>query len=465
MLSHSALFSSTRYTIPRLQLLDEMVAKILSANMLANIDLQNTYIVGVQHILETTVTLFDALNKLGIPYKNMFFSGKCYSTAEVIAHEVRARGINLMPSNKPDEPGEYDKYCRKGITHMWEVFNAAIRDKQVDRIIVLDEGGRSLEGMPSHMRFKYQVAAIEQTRAGLFSNTVNLLPFPLIEVASSAAKVILEPPLIATAIVNRFKSLLKRIPFTVDTVFGVIGNGAIGRGLITYLLSLDLQVIVYDEDQNAFHDFVEEKNFIRLGGAQEVFANATIVFGCTGKDITSGLDMRAIITRDTTLISCTSEDKEFKSLLQTIARQSVVSFDTLSDITCTANNGSKINILQGGFPFNFDRKPWNVPAEDIEVTQGLLLGSCVQAMLCANKPKQDSHTINRGDRQILNPYIQQFVALHWLARQRADRYSHKVLDIFSDIHCIKQKSGSGIYKEDQVLLEFCNKNWVPRAKL
>lgn len=462
-------FKPAEYKIPRLPIVDGMVSLVKQCKMLP--DLGNTYFIGVQHILETTVTLFDALIEIGVKPENMYFSGKCYSTAPEIEEQVLKRGIKLMPSNKPEEPGEYEKYCRKNISRMWERFIGEINNKHVDRIIILDEGGRCLEGMPEFIGFKYCLAAIEQTRAGLYSESVNLLPFPLIEVASGAVKKILEPPLIAEAILNRFKNLLTRLNPGQNTVFGIIGNGAIGNGLCRYLLTQGYTVIVYDQDENAFQNIIDNK-FYRLGSIEEIIAGSNIIFGCTGKDVTEKIDILSLVKKDKIFISCTSEDKEFRTLLRAMASQKVVSVDTLSDMVCLSANRSKIIILQGGFPFNFDRKPWNVPARDIEVTQGLLFGSCIQAISSATKPIEDGTTINRGSRQSLNPLIQHYVALRWLSKQKEGRYPHKIIEAFSDLQWI-QKSSGGEYHENSFITMCFNPeinsqelhNTAPRAKL
>jgi len=435
------------YPIPQLELLDDMVATVKDKHILP--DLSNTIFIGVQHILETTVTLFDSLIAIGIKPENMYFSGKCYSTSPEIEQQVRKRGINLMPSNKPEEPGEYQKYCTKGITKMWELCVEEISQKRVDMIIILDEGGRCLETMPEFIGLNYRVAAIEQTRGGLYSEAVALLPFPLIEVASSAVKKILEPPLIAEAILNRFKLLLGGLNPPQNTIFGIVGNGAIGYGLCRYILSQGYKVVVYDQNENAFENIVEV-TFFRLSSIESVISSANIIFGCTGKDITEGIDVLSIVKKEKRFISCTSEDKEFKSLLRLMSSKHAVAVDTLSDIVCLSHNDSKIIVAQGGFPFNFDRKPWNVPARDIEVTQGLLLGACIQAMTSATKPVSDGKTINKGSRQSLNPFIQSFVALHWLKKRNIEKHAAQKTEAFANIEWIKKNSG-GEYHQNSLI--------------
>jgi|GEM_PF-1600716 len=434
----STLFFTEKYKIPRLSLLDDMVATTQKNGSLP--DLSRTVFIGVQHILETTVTLFDALIALGVLPSNMYFSGKCYSTAPAIEAAVRARGIHLMPSNKPEKPGEYESYCQAGIAKMWEYCLNDIESKPVDRLIILDEGGRCLENMPGSVALDYRIAAIEQTRGGLYSETAHMLPFPLIEVATCAVKKHLEPPLIAIAVIQGIKNSLSQLNLTKHMTFGVIGNGVIGNAVCRYLISLGYRVCVFDESDAAFGGIISHHLF-RMENMFEVMTIADIVIGCTGKDITLGIDIPSIIKKDKIFISCTSEDKEFRSLLKFISTQGIGYFDSLSDITCLTRNGRKILIVQGGFPVNFNRKPCNVPADKIEVTQGLLLGSCLQAIYCAKKLADDGVTMNRGSRYALNAAVQRYVALHWLPRQENEAYPADYRDLFDNLSWIQKNSG------------------------
>lgn len=461
-------FKVADYPIPKLPVIDDIVKLVKQSNLLPN--LNKTAIIGVQHVLETTVTLFDGLIEFGIKPENMYFSGKCYSSAPEIEAQILKRGIKLMPAIKPRKPGDYAEVCRIGLENMWQVFSKDAETKNFDTIIILDEGGRCLEVMPKDIPLIYKVAAIEQARGGLYSKALEIVPFPLVEVASSAAKKVLEAPLIANAILTRVKDILIRMNFSKNLVFGVIGNGVIGHAVCDYLLSLGCKVMVYDQNQNTFTNIVN-KNFYRVDSILEVILWSNVVLGCTGKDITEGVDIINLVKQDTTFISCTSEDKEFNSLLKEIAKsKNTINIDTLGDITCLSSNGSKIKILQGGFPINFNRKPWNVPANQIEVTQGLLLGGCIQAILNAKKLVGDGVTINKSTKhQSLNPYIQYFVANHWLSRHQDLQYAMKYKEIFKNIEWVKRNSG-GVFFANELIeqsfkLEVNNCDFYPKAKL
>lgn len=446
----SHFFAPEKYKIPRLPLLDDMVAAVKKSGTLP--DLSRTVFIGVQHMLETTVTLFDALIALGVSPSNMYFSGKCYSSAPEIEAAVRERGIHLMRSNAPEEPGRYQRYCQKSIIKMWSYCLKDIEQKTVDRLIILDDGARCLESMPGSAALSYPIAAIEQTRGGLYSQVIKKLPFPLIEVATCAAKKHLESHLIAIAAVYGIKKALNKLELNQNITFGVVGNGVIGNAICHYLISLGHYVYVFDQDKMAFEG-IRSHHVFRMEGISEVFTMADVIIGCTGQDITVGIDVPSLTKKHKIFISCSSEDKEFFSLLNFIAYQDPRYFAPLSDISYQTPDGSKILILQYGFPVNFDRTPSNVPANKIEITQGLLLGGCLQAIHCAKKLVDDGITMNCGSRQILNPIIQRYVASHWLPRQAKEDYPSEYLTLFNDLNWMEKNSGGKYYPD--ATLEAC----------
>lgn len=298
------------YPIPKLQLIDDMV-EVASNHKLPN--LSNTAFIGVQHMLETTVTLFDGLIKLGVKAQNMYFTGKCYSSAPAIEAEVQRRKIHLIPAGIPEKPGQYHEYARDNLRKMWKFFVDDIKRKKIERLIILDEGGRCLETMPENITFEYAIASIEQTRAGLYSKVINQRLFPLIDVASSAAKKYLESKLIATAVLDKVNKALAKLNLPDDTVCGIVGNGAIGYALAEYLLAKGYKVVVYDQSEAAFRGLFN-KNFYRVESIKQVIVNAQYIFSCTGKDISQELDILNLASSDKIFISCSSEDKEFLSL-------------------------------------------------------------------------------------------------------------------------------------------------------
>lgn len=158
------------------------------------------------------------------------------------------------------------------------------------------------------------------------------------------------------------------------------------------------------------------------------------------------IDMFEIIYKDTTFISCTSEDKEFLSLLERIGEETKrLYFEPMSDIACLSNKGAKISIVKSGFPINFDKSPYSVPSKDIELTRALLLGACIQAILTASRPIDDGFTINQLNRHMLNPHIQQWVLRDWLKYQPLQRYPQELLNYFNNLEWVIANSGGDYY--------------------
>lgn len=438
-----ALYSTASSNIPRLEVLDKMVQSAKN-QPLPNLD--KTAFVGVQHLLETTATLFQSLIYLGVQPQNMFFSGKCYSTSPSVAKTIEGMGINILPGSKPERIGGYQAASKQDVITLWKQFEEVSQKREIDRVIILDDGGRCIEEMPNSIPFDYFSASIEQTRGGLYSNSLDRLVLPLIEVASSAVKKQIESPLIAETILLRVKKLLSGLNLNKQSVCGVVGNGSIGNAVARYLLSLGHHVIVYDENPTSFKEFADKKcKLHKMPNIETLISYSSFVFGCTGKDITKDIDIFDIVKNEITLISCTSEDKEFASLLEQISKEGKrFYFNPLSDITCLSNKGNKISILRGGFPINFNSSPFSVRSKDIEITRALLLGACIQAISVSNKPIDDNFVNNQQKRHMLDPYLQQFALKEWLKYQPKQRYNQELLNKFNDIEWIKTQSG-GIY--------------------
>ncbi|MCK4870909.1 MAG: hypothetical protein KAS93_07355 [Gammaproteobacteria bacterium] len=440
------------HPIPELQALNKMVSQIKEASITPNFN--KTIVVGAQHILETTSTLFEALIKLGIDPNKIYLTGKPYSTSETVAKTFINLGIQLMPDVIPGKPGEYQSACRRSIRRMWQQVQTDLRDKHqdVDTIIIVDDGFRCLEEMPPVLRFDYKVAGIEQTRGGLYSSISMGLPFPLIEVASSATKRHLEAPMIATAVFKSIKEFVTSINLQRDVVCGVVGNGAIGEAIASYLLKTGFKVVVFDTSPTAFSKVISNSNLFRLDSIESVIINAECIFGCTGKDITDGIDILNIAKgKRKIFISTTSEDREFLGLLKVIGEQCEPGTNPLDDINFKNHDECEIVIKNGGYPVNFDRAPWNVPAEDIELTQCLMLGAFIQATICAVKPVGDGVTLNKISRQMLDPNMQSYIVNIWKQiSNNKEKYSSDVFRLFENAGWITDNSGGEYHENEQM---------------
>ncbi len=440
--------SSTTH-IPSLPILKEM-AQCAKANGFSS--LQDTVIIGVQHILPTTASMFDVIiNQFGINPSDIFLTGKFYSSCLPVERYMRQRGIRLMKNKIPRRPGQFEELMHDTVHDMWMLLAEHLKKTKKNKVIIFDEGAHCLESIPKWLSFKYSFTSIEQTRFGLYADSVGTQLFPLIDVACSSAKKRLESPLISKAIIKKIKKILPKLKINPNTVFGVIGNGAIGSAIVEHLLSFGYKVVIYDGNENAFNN-IHHRNCLRVDKISGVIAGSNIVFGCTGRDISNGLNILGLVKDEITLISTSSQDVEFKALLKASdkIRFTKSENNTLSYLNLFSDSGAEIRILENGFPINFDKTALSDPADDMELTRGLLFGAFIQAVTVAQKPIDDGATLNSGSHLMLDPWVQQFVARCWLQRQKDDKHYQEKIDCFENIEWIKGNS-NGIYKENELL--------------
>lgn len=434
--------------IPKLPVITTMTQK---AKKMPFTNLDKTAVFGVQHMLTTTPNWLKAIVDLGIQPHNMYFTGKAYSSDPTVERKVQDLGINLFQFPPHKRIGAYQQHARRNMRFMWEQALDDIAKKNIETIIIIDEGARAIENMPAFSRLEYKVAGIEQTRGGLYNGNLHTTVCPIISVASAAAKMQLESILIGINILHHVKTFIKhKLKPKTKYVFGIIGNGNIGSALIKFLLSEGHHVCVYDENATTFQK--SANRLYRMSSVKTVFAQSDVIIGCTGKDCSRDQNFLEDMTGHKIILSASSEDKEFLSLLNEINKTSSDDYDVLSDITYSPHENAALNIVNGGFPINFNRKKETIAAKDIQLTRGLLFGAFLQALTVATKPADDGLTINSPRLLQLDPFMQKFVVDHWKTYQPEGRYPQSILDAFTSIDYIKDTSG-GVYQPNKLLEE------------
>ena len=147
-------------------------------------------------------------------------------------------------------------------------------------------------------------------------------------------------------------------------------------------------------------------------------------------------------------ISCSSEDKEFLTLLKLIQTESNSTkfFNPLQNIIWSLPNGAAIHLLRGGFPITFDGSDMGAPAHKIQLTRGLLLCALIQAITYLPRSK---HADLKG-RMMLHPQAQKFVAKEWFKANPDYGFSQQIINHFEDIDWITQHSG-GVFCESSFM--------------
>ena len=397
--------------------------------------LSGVTLVCVQHLLETTGSLIQTLVSLGLHPRNIYILGKAYSSNSSVEERLHRLGAHVVESGRQLRWGEYSTQLTEDVSRLWNHVAAGIEAQRPDALIILDDGGFCIKGMPPFRALP--VVGIEQTMSGLALLDVPP-PFPVIDVASSAAKQWIEPPMISEAVLARLQSY--RLP---DSPIGVVGFGNIGKAMTQTLSRIQSPILAFDENVGPEG---ESGTTVFCDSLGELFSKSATVFGCTGKDTLAGKGWWPQLTGERLLISCSSQDMEFRSILLSLndGNHRLVSSQQLtSEVTIPLGQG-RLRILRGGFPVNFDGSTESVPAADIQMTRGLLLGAILQAVSLIGS----GHI--RPLQTMLLPELQRLVVSEWIQIRASRRTSFEpwLLDRFlhDDLSWIANNSG-GAHQE------------------
>lgn len=393
---------------------------------------KKTLFICVQHLLFTNIDLFKAMIHLGALPNNIYILGKIYSTnlsAEKLLHNM---GIHIASRHNQDS----------GLTSFREAFDADILSmmdeilyrrgqETFDAIIILDDGGHCIKNYYQSVLFEnfknVPIMGVEQTSSGL--RFLQKPDYSTIEVASSALKQEVESLFIANAIVKKCQGIFENR----NKTFSVIGLGVIGRSLANLLIDFGFTVFTYDIDKIKNTSF---SRGITTQNIKEAFLKGDYIFGCTGKDITEKFNVNDSVLSNKVLISCSSGDNEFKSLLENVPLDKN---NVLSDLKIAQSNGKKITILGGGFPINLDTSGYSVKACDIQLTRALLLGGLIQAMLIIKSRLKPSKQL------MLDPFLQFFILQEWKKVGSMEMIHSPVVHKFFNVAAIKSKSGGTFF--------------------
>jgi S-adenosylhomocysteine hydrolase len=396
-------------------------------------------IVAIQHLFATTVSLFDEFFAAGLEASHAHLLGKSYSSVEGPAGRLRERGAHVtIPECAP--LGQYHSYQRAAVS-LWS--DKVLGDvAQRSGLIVLDEGGDLLRTVSTKAAALPSTCGIEQTRSGLRS--MAKLPFPVIQVADSALKRHLEPPIIANEIMAGLSAL--RLPLE-DLRIGILGVGSLGAAIAKRLARTQGEVLVYDISPDVMQRLGHQLHqAVACESLEALLSNADLILGCTGYDALAKVDWSKVKPMGAKhFVSCSSGDIEFRDLLERVPREGLNG--TIQNVTVTIQEIST-TIYNGGYPINFNRGRELSSANDIQLTRALLLGGVLQAAQMLRRNNADPGGV------MLNPDFQRLVAREWLVR-RPDlhkSYDSDVLRGIADRDWIAAHSGGTEVRDVELAL-------------
>jgi hypothetical protein len=239
---------------------------------------------------------------------------------------------------------------------------------------------------------------VEQTQRGLARTQRNDLKFPpLVSVASAGIKKIVESEFIGISVVKKLNELGV---LNGSKMVGIIGMGSIGTTIDSALRGMGITPLSYDP---AYH--VDPPDSPQARPSLDVLMNeCDLIIGTTGTDALKGLPFERITTGKKVLASASSADIEFSSLLKFAPSRSLP-FET---VHIPVHEKLTIEILNGGYPVNFDREKDSTPNDDIVLTRCLMYIGAMQALELIKKGAAESAVYN------LDKIAQAKTLAHWI---------------------------------------------------
>lgn len=365
----------------------------------------------LQHQLENHLPQAEVMLDLGVRPEDLHWIDIPYtSSPEIRAALMERRAVppaNFVCHNYSLEQ-RYGSYQRLRVLR-W--IGDYIERHGLDApLLVLDDGGYFLEAMICLRQRLTRLVIVEQTMRGIIKYRHNDAiryycgHVPVINVAESRPKKEVEPSFIADAVCAATLESIAAMASAGDILrhaprLLVMGYGAIGRAVAAALVqAFGLRrdsICVFDVDPEAQRRALED-GFCAWDRSR-FQAGFAVVVGCTGTCSFNLWDY-VHLAPHSLLISASSGASE-------LAREDFVEYAEASecdDVHVINPEGLRagdvhadirlqvidhqITIANGGFPVNFDGRLDRIPAEQMQITQAMMIQGALQAARSLGRP-------------------------------------------------------------------------------
>ncbi|MBK6860650.1 MAG: cyclic nucleotide-binding domain-containing protein [Saprospiraceae bacterium] len=366
-------------------------------------------IVGLQHLMGTTASLFKEFTSKELGFQNLYFLGKPYSANEKVVDALNDAGCYVHPDSlyqKYDKP--HDEGLHENIRTLLQKCTSDLLPSCASsgkKILLIDDGGHAIQMIhePEFSELLPYIVAVEQTRSGIRRIENLNLKIPIINVAESWVKLEYESPIIAESVkLELFKELLaiESGGIKIGRNVLVIGYGSIGRCVAARLRGCGFQVLILETSQSLIQ-LAYQDGFYTCKDLHSGLRSSELIIGCTGRPIMNMEDYEHI-NKDSILISTSSSDVEFRSWNLRIHGVSL-GIPKLWNIVYDAENLNEDEVIwdgedhpcfnlyrvkfknrnfylvKGGFPVNFNGQIDPIPPHLIQLTRTLLFAGALQA--------------------------------------------------------------------------------------
>lgn len=345
-----------------------------------NIPLNRVCVIGVQHILQTTLDMFEGLFSLGLKPENVHLLGKCYSANSLVYDRMNKKGVKVSPLSFYFNSHQSFDDCYTDIVRKFLAETLATIDfSQFDKVILLDDGGQFLLVAQELGISSDNVIGIEQTSSGHEKIKNKNLDFPVVNVARSTAKLVHETPFIANLIIEKMFKRLEKLHIIPRKAL-IIGNGIIGSGVHAKLSEV-MDVNTYDID-SLRSDFARDD-------FPDLIQKHGLIIGCTGKTSVAH-EYHPYFNPKTVLVSASSSDREFDA--HHLRKKIPLTKNCHEDLHI-----DDIYLLNCGFPVNFEGGIHSAPPHFIQLTRALIAAAILQA--CKMEDRRSGLVPMDGDIQ------------------------------------------------------------------
>ena len=262
----------------------------------------------IQHLLDDFPAFLAALEILGAQKSNIHIVGIPYSSKNHIIHLLTEMKYRVfVPAKYP-----FEEFVEIAIKEIKESIVSG------DKILVIEDGGYSLPYLLKFDTLRNCVGISEQTQNGItrdkeFIRSHEPLLFPIIDIAESRVKKVIESIFVSDAMIRNIKILLMRTGKGIHMKkILIIGYGAIGKELANKFKHENiLYVMVYDIDLGLLAE-AHARGFVTNDNVIDMVKEADIIIGTTGHTQKPSIDKEVLleVKNRAILISVSSKNKE-----------------------------------------------------------------------------------------------------------------------------------------------------------
>ena len=388
---------------------------------------EETALVAVQHMLLQTVDLLKTIGEMGLKLQNVFALGKVYSNSDVVIETLKEMGVTIVESTVP-EPGEFHPNFDRDVRRLWRVAAAALGQRQIKRILVLDDAGVCITNTPADVLKRYTLYGVEQTSQGTFLFERKPPPFGVVSWARSAVKLEIGGPIFSQSFIYKFRTEFLHGASIAGAQVGIIGLGSIGKSVANLILREGAEIFFYDPNRSLQVPDYLHGGVTHVDSLDELMLQCDYVIGCSGRQPFARkwpLKHRPGIN----LLSASGGDQEFRAIIRDLKRKPRFRVNPATwDISSSHGPSGPIHIAYSGYPYNFvSRSLEAVPTRIVQLETGGLLAALIQARLCMELMESD-RTQNSGVQRV-SPQAQCFVYERWLGAML--EYDVNVRELFA----------------------------------